>query len=423
MIALFFFILQGIGFAGIAVTPLQQWVEAKPGRNATFYITVTNNKRNEQGQPCPVKVNILDFTVSETGQLSFGPEQKHARSAADWISIEENKIVFESGESRKIKFNVSVPMNADGDYWAAAMIEIGETREGEKGVQVKFRTGSGIFIHVARRNYIERGSIIESNVNIPEFATTDNLTEEISTESASEEVKKDPVFKINAKLKNDGLVAILARGKAYLYSNGWRRVATIPLHAGRRRVLPDDDRWFTGVMAQPLPAGDYKLRVFFASDSKYKRTMTRDMEFSISDEKAVSWMADFVNNDSRETLGIKPQNIALQLNPGRLTAARFQVTNQTLGTVLMNCSVEGEGASADWIEMKTIDFTLAPKGSHSAACLVKVPVDAKAGEYKWTINIETERPSLSSQGENNIERYKIPLSVVVDDTSHLVVNK
>ena len=185
MTVLFFFVLPGICFAGLAVSPLQQSVEVKPGRKATFFISLSNNIRTDKTKSLPVSAKVLDFVVSDTGQLSFGPEYKHARSAADWISTEENKTVFEPGESREIKFNVSAPMDVDGDYWAAAMVELGETKEGVKGVQVKFRTASGIFIHVARRNYIERGSIIESNVNIPEFATTDNLTEEISTEAAS----------------------------------------------------------------------------------------------------------------------------------------------------------------------------------------------------------------------------------------------
>ena len=240
--ALFFFILQGVGFAGVAVSPLQQNVEVKPGRKATFFITLSNNKRSPQTKSCLVTVKVLDFMVSDKGQLSFGPEHKHSRSAADWISFGDEEFVLEPGETRKVKATVTAPANADGDYWAAAMVELGKTKDDEKGVQVKFRMASGIFIHVARRNYIERGSVIEADVNIPEFDTTDNLTEKNAAEPASEEIKKNQVLKVNAELKNDGLISFLARGKAYLYSDSWRRVATIPVHASRRRVLPGDSR-------------------------------------------------------------------------------------------------------------------------------------------------------------------------------------
>lgn len=421
--ALFFFVLHGVGFAGLAVSPLQQQVEVKPGRKATFSLVLTNNNRGSRMVSCPVILDVLDFSVSDRGQLSFGEEQSHDRSAVDWISFEANEFSLEPGETREMVATVTAPNNADGDYWAAVMVRLGKPKTDEKGVQVNLQTACGIFIHVARRNYIERGTVIDGDVDVPDFGSVADLSLEETPEKSVEEKAEAKVLKVSAKLKNDGLIGFLARGKAYLYSDGWRRIATIPLHSSRRRVLPGDSRWFTGVMAQPLPAGDYKLRIFFASDSKYRRTMTRDMEFSISEENSVAWAENYAGSGVTEVLNIEPQNIALQLNPGRFTAACFQVANQTLGTILTSCTVGGEGACKDWMEIKTGDFTLAPNGSRSTTCVVKVPSDAKAGEYNWMIHVETERPSVSSEGEENIERYKIPVSVVVGDTSHLVATK
>ena len=412
LVALFFFILQNVAFGGLAVSPLQQEVEVKPGKKATFFITLTNNKRSEQTQPCPVRVNMQDFTVSDKGQLSFGPEYKHPRSATGWISSEENEIVLNPGESRKVKFTVSAPINADGDYWTAAMIELGNPDNSEeKGVQVKFRTASGIFVHVARRNYTERGSIIEANVNTPEVDTTDNLTEENASEPAPERIGKNQVLEINAELKNDGLVAFLARGKAYIYSDGWRRVATVPLYAGRRRVLPGDSRWFTGVMAQPLPAGQYKLRTFFSPDSKYRRKMTKDMEFTITEDVADTWAENFVSDDT-QSLKVEPQQIKLQLNPGRMTTANFQISNPGLSTIVANCRVEGNN---NWIELKTTDFSLAPNAQRSIACMVKIPSDAQPGQYNWVIHVETERSGLTDKEQDNVEQRQILVSVVIDE--------
>ena len=61
LIALFFFVLHGVGFAGLAVSPLQQRVEVKPGRKATFSIVLTNNNRGPQTISCPVILDVLDF--------------------------------------------------------------------------------------------------------------------------------------------------------------------------------------------------------------------------------------------------------------------------------------------------------------------------------------------------------------------------
>jgi len=419
LIALFLFILQEAALAGLAVSPLQQWVEVKPGKKATFSITLTNNKRTAQTLSCPVKMDVLDFMTSERGKISFGEEYKHPRSAVDWIKFEDKQFVLAPGESKEFKATVTAPMDADGDYWAAVMISLDESKEDEKGIQVKLRTASGVFIHVTRRKYTERRSIIDANIVIPEFDTVDNPAEKNAAEQTAENLKQNQVLKIEAKLKNDGLVAFLARGKAYLYSDGKRRIATIPLHSNRRQVLPGDSRWFTGVMAQPLPAGQYRLRMFFASDSKYERQITKDMEFTISEDLASVWAKNFVAEDT-QTLKIEPQQIELKLNPGRLTAMNFQVANQSLGTIVANCRIESNGSNNNWIELKTTDFTLAPNSCRSTTCLVKIPSDAKPGPYNWTIYVEAEKSGLTTQEKNNIEQHKIPVCVVVDENLHNV---
>lgn len=421
LITLFFFILQGVCFAGMAVSPLQQTVDVKPGKKAAFSITVSNNIRGSKARPCPIKVNVLDFQVSDTGQLLFGPEYKHPRSAAAWIKMEPNEIVLQPGESREMKATVTAPMNADGDYWAAAMIELGEPQKGEKGVQVKLRTASGIFIHVARRNYAERGNITDVNVAMPEFDANDNSIEKNASEGELYKLKEKQSLKIEAKLKNNGLIAILARGKAYVYSEDWRKIATIPLHASRRQVLPGDNRWFKGIMAEPLPAGNYKLRIFLASDEKFKRKMTKDAEFTVSRDLAEVWAKNFTN-DGTTKLKFQPQQFKLKLNPGRLTAETIQVTNQGLNTVTANCRIEGNGTSDDWIELKTTDLTLAPNSQNSITYKVKVPSDAKPGTYNWTILVETEHSGLESQGQN-VEQYKIPVFLVIDKNARVITDK
>lgn len=420
MIALFLFVLEGVCFAGMAVSPLQQTVEVKPGKKATFSITVSNNKRGSSPRPCPIKINVLDFMVSDTGQLSFGPEYKHPRTAVDWISLDANAFVLQPGESREVKATVTAPIDADGDYWAAAMVELGELQKGEKGVQVKLRTASGIFIHVARRSYSERGNITDVNITLPEFDTTE--IDKNAPVSVLNKIKQKRSLKVETKLKNDGLAAILARGKAYVYSEDWRRIAAIPLHASRRQVLPGDSRWFTGIMAEPLPAGQYKLRIFFTSDAKYKRKITKDAEFTISPDLADVWVKNFIK-DSKSQLTFEPQQLKLKLNPGRLTADTIGVTNQGLNTVAADCRVEGNGPGSDWVELKTTDITIAPNSQSSISYKVKVPSDASPGTYNWTIIVETELSGLDSQGQNDAEPYKIPVSIVIDKNARVITDK
>lgn len=422
MIALFFFIFQEISFAGVAVSPLQQTVEVKPGKKAVFTISLTNNKRDSKTLPCPVKVTVLDFNVSDRGQLFFGPEYKHPRSAVNWITLDANAFVLKPGESRGVKATVTVPIDADGDYWAAAMVDLGDTQRGEKGVQIKLRTASGIFIHVARRSYSERGNITDVNITMPDFTATGDSNENNLSKADLYRLQVKRSLKVETKVKNEGIISFLARGKAYIYSDDLRKIATIPLDSGRRQVLPGHNRWFTGIMATPLPAGNYKLRTIFAYDSKYTHKITKDAEFTISQEMANVWAKNY-KDDGTSKLKFEPKQLDLKLSPGRLTATTFQIVNQGMNTIVVNCRIESDGAKNDWLEMKVTDFTLPPNGEYSTACVIKVPTDAKPGTYNWTILVETEQSGLTSQEQNNNKKYKIPVSITIDENAHIVMSK
>ncbi len=395
-------------FAGMAVSPLQQWVEVKPGREASFSVTITNTDRGPQTLPCKVKVDVLDFTVSSQGGLSFGKEFKHDRSAVDWISFDADEFVLQPGESRQIEAKVSAPSGADGDYWAVIMVGLDNSKSREKGVNVNLRTASGVFVRVKRRNYIERGSIIDANVVLPEFGPDRNPTCE------SNGGQTQQALKINAELKNDGLTAFIANGKAFLYTENWRRVASVSLYTGRRRIFPGHTRCFTGVMSQPLPAGKYKLRVFFDPESEYERKITKDMEFSVSDELARQWAENFTGDDM-QTVDIKPEEIKLAVTQGRFTAARFLVANQGLSTVSVRCNSEPDELLRSWLELKSPWFTLGPGTRRNVVCSVSVPMDVQPGEYNGTIEVQAECSGLTVQDDSNVETHKIPICIAVSE--------
>lgn len=417
-----FLVCSADSIAGMAVSPLQQWVTVKPGKEAVLTLTVSNTKRELESRPCTVSMSVVDFTVSPQGRLSFGAHLKHSRSAVEWITFNASEFILESGESKEIKARVSAPASADGDYWAAIMVKLDNSKKQNKGVMVNLQTASGVFVHVARRNYIERGSVTDANVVMPEFGQEEIFAEESGWEEAIQEVEKEGAFRINAELKNDGLVAFLASSKAFLYSGNWRRAASIPLYTSRRRIFPGHSRWFSGLMSQPLPAGQYKLRVFFDCNSKYGRKITRDMEFSISDALARQWAENFTDSDV-QVVKIEPKELNLTLNPGRFTAARLLVANEALSTVCIRCRLEENGLPEGWLELKSAEVTLDKNMRRSVVCFVRIPTDAQPGQYKGTLHLEVERSGLTVQGESNVEPYEIPISVAVSEPIHIATGK
>ncbi|HUT28643.1 MAG TPA: hypothetical protein VMX13_02540 [Sedimentisphaerales bacterium] len=409
--------------AGMAVTPLQQWVTVKPGKEASFSLTVSNTNRETETRLCTVGVSVVDFTVSPQGTVSFGAQLKHPRSAVEWITFNPSEFILEPGESKEIEARVSAPANADGDYWAAIMVRLGNSGKHKEGVRVNLQTASGVFIHVARRNYIERASVMDARVIMPEFAHKQVFAEESALEVTIQEAEIERAFKIHAELKNDGLVAFLASGKALLYSGDWRRAASIPLYTSRRRVFPGHSRWFTGVMSQPLPAGHYKMRVFFDCDSKYGRKVTRDMEFSVSDELARQWAEDFTDSDAAQVVDIEPKELNLTVTPGRFTSARLLVANQSLSTVRLECRLENDGLPEGWLELKSPEVTLDQNMRRNMVCLVRIPADAQLGQYKGTLHLEVERSGLTIQGKTNVGYHEIPISIAVSEPLHIAASK
>jgi len=409
LVTLFVFFLQQAVFAGIAVSPVTQHLEVKPGKKATFSITVSNNQRGSSTVATPVKIDILDFIVSDTGALSFGPEFKHARTAAGWITLDANQITLKPGESRTIKGTVTAPLDADGDYWASAMVSLGKPKDGEKGVQVKLRTATGLFIRVARRTHSERGTITDVNVTMPSFEA--GPLKKVLSETDRYRISEKQSLKIGAKLTNEGLISIQAKAKAFIYNEKMKKIATIPLYVSRNNVLPGDSRWFGGIMSQPLPAGTYKLRVVFSSENS-KRQLTKDAELNVSGELADTWAKNTGAENGVSKLEFAPDKIDLSLNAGRNTTSSFQIKNVCLNTIAANCKLENSGH--DWVELKTTDFTLSPNSTTSMPCSIKVPADAKSGIYKWTAIIEMEESGLEDSSNKRTVQYNVPITVTIN---------
>jgi hypothetical protein len=365
-------------------------------------------------------VEVVDFMVSPQGKLSFDKDARHSRSAADWLTFENGPFVLEPGEVKELKGRVSVPAEADGDYWAAVLVKLVNPNKQQEGVYVNLQTASGIFVHVARRNYVERGTVIDANVIVPEFDRDEISAEESAPVQITQDAHDSQALEINAELENDGLVAFLANGKAFLYSGNWRRIASIPMYTNRRRIFPTHSRIFTGVMSQPIPAGEYKLRLVFepissrngSSTARSGRKITKDLELVISDELARKW-ADKATVQDTEILQLSPQQLDITLTPGRFTTKRFQAVSRTLSTVSVRCRIEADGQIRDWVALKSADFALAANTKRSVLCWVRIPPDAKPGRYCGTISVEAERSGLTAQHAANVEVRKIPIAVVI----------
>jgi hypothetical protein len=405
-------ILTSSALAGIAVSPMQQWVTAKPGQDAFFNITVTNTLRGPQTISQAASVEIIDFEVSPDGGISFGKEFAHPRSAAKFITLADgdDKFVLEPGQSKQIKAKVSVPMNCDGDYWAAAMVKLLNPQKDAKGVVINLQTASGVFIHVQRRSYTARGSITDANIILPDFAAR-------SDPNRRGGIFENSALQITSELKNDGVTAFLGDGKAYLYSGKMKRFASIPLHAARRQIFPGQSRIFTGVLSDALPEGTYKMRVIFEPTPQHNdgdmlgigRKIVRDFDFTVDSRLAQKWPQKS-NSAQVQRLKYDPDGLKLSVTAGRFTAVSLLIENIGVSTVAVKTHF-GQSAVKDWFSSESDRTTFGPNMKRNIVFSLNVPRDAQPGDYTGVLMLEAQRSTVGP--EDVTQKMSIPINITI----------
>ncbi len=396
--------------AGIAVSPLQQQVAVRPGGEAAFSLVVSNINRTGPPQPARVKVEIVDFTISPQGTVSFGENCSHSRSAAGWITLDAAELVLRPGESRKVKGELSAPYRADGDYWAAVLVTILRPK-GDGSVNVILRTASAVFVRARRRNYAPRLGIGALSTSLPQLDSPGGAPAEPGDGAPPAAADGEPAFRVLSEITNEGRVSFVASGTAFVYRDGRRRVATIPLHAHRRRVLPGHTRRFVGVMPAPLPAGDYVLRCVFDTEEAHGRKTTSQAEFSVGADTALRWRERSAV-EARSGLHVAPEALQRSLARGRFTTVTAVVSNQGAATMRIACRLQGDGLPAGWLRLSPAQFTLGPGARRSVLCRIQIPDAANSGDYTGALVLEAQCAGLT--GQDKAERREIPIQISVE---------
>lgn len=396
--------------AGIAVSPLQQEVTVRPGAKAEIRLTLRNVKRRPDAGAQALKIDVVGFSVSREGHISFAGARQHARSADKWITLEADELVLAPGESREIKGTVEAPFSADGDYWAALMVSNEGTSRRQGAVNIRLRTACGVFVRVARHSHLERLSIRDLSVALPRSAQGAAPAAGHAGQLAAGPTEEISALVVSADVTNEGLVKVNAWGTASLYLDGRRKVATIPLHAHRRRILPGHARRFVGVMPSPLPAGDYSVKLMFGSNPKGGRRAFKEVAFELDGRTAALWR-DSNSGHRPASFDVEPQELKQEMTAGRFTALSVSILNRSPATMQLSCRLNEGTLPAGWLQISPADFTLGPGQRRSAVCRIAIPDGTQPGNYSGRLVIGAESAGLGS--EENAPRREVPIRIAI----------
>ncbi|MBU1948444.1 MAG: hypothetical protein KJ927_07020 [Candidatus Eisenbacteria bacterium] len=131
VIALYFAILllpllpPGACVAAFVASPMEQHLAIEAGSQGGATITMHNTGK----LPLTLKLYLADCHVYPNGQEEDRDPGAVDRSCAPWISIGDQLVELEPGETKRAMLRMAVPENARGSYWTKLYIEEVSTPE------------------------------------------------------------------------------------------------------------------------------------------------------------------------------------------------------------------------------------------------------------------------------------------------------
>ena len=118
----------------ISVSPIRVEHLVKQGERGTDTISVTNDGT----VPTRLKVSIEDWALTRDGNPMFMKVGKNPYSCADWIRINPVDFRVDPGQTREVRYTVTVPEGIeDGGFRVAIIFEtVPEVTPGEKAKRV-----------------------------------------------------------------------------------------------------------------------------------------------------------------------------------------------------------------------------------------------------------------------------------------------
>jgi P pilus assembly chaperone PapD len=113
-------VLPGAAQMSFVVSPIRVEHQVAAGASETNVIEV----RNEGGKPARVKVYTEDWQMDRKGDVNYARAGKGPNSCATWIQLNPADFRVNPGQTRQVRYTVTVPPGAkEGGYRAAIIFE------------------------------------------------------------------------------------------------------------------------------------------------------------------------------------------------------------------------------------------------------------------------------------------------------------
>lgn len=214
----------------ISVSPIRVEHLVRQGEKGTDMISVTNDGT----VPTRLKVSIEDWTLTKDGNPMFMKMRNNPYSCAEWIRVNPVDFRIAPGQTREVRYTVSVPQGVeDGGYRAAIIFEtVPDVKPGEKIKRLFLKGRLAAILYEVVGKPIPQGH----------------------TEGLKTELKKEGVNFI-LSLQNTGKVHYRTKGTITVKDERGEKAFEIEIPDVP--VLPESERDIAVNYEKPIPPGKY----------------------------------------------------------------------------------------------------------------------------------------------------------------------
>ena len=404
LLIFFFVFLAGVAaFAQVSFTVSPPLIELTVPAGTTREFSLTVFAGTGEKKEMRFRVYLADFNLKKDGNIQFFRAGTLKRSAAPWIEINPSELVMKPEERKRVNVKLTIPAGVSGGYYAAIMVELLPEIPPEAVMGV---------VHTWRMV-----SIVEFTVAGWKRPRTKISISELKVEPSSE----GRGLTFTTTIENKGNVHVRGEGSLAITTREGRRLAELPLKAGRGTVFPESMRDFKAVLDRELPPGEYLADATFRYGDRRARAK---IALSVGETPAEG---EALAKKRKINFSANPPAVEINAPPGSLRTINLTTTNEEDEPVHfrfylkdIRIAPDGEIALLDkgstpwscsnWIELRDSEFELGPWQRKSVLGLLKVPKDVTGGRYTQLV-VEASLPR-AKRGER--------ITTVVPETTIMV---
>lgn len=216
--------------------PLNAEVAAPAGKSQSGAITLSRGAAPEgvTARPVRLRAYVLDWTLDRKGDPNFTRPGTVPGSCSAWVQVSPAEFTLAAGETREVRYTITVPPDAHGTYHTAVMVEsepVSARVDGQRTAAVNGRIGSILYVQVG-----------------PQTKRARVATFSVAADHAL------------VSVENTGISHIRVKGVLQFHDAAGKQVEQVELRGGV--VLPTVNNFRDLTVETPqLPAGTYQATV------------------------------------------------------------------------------------------------------------------------------------------------------------------